>query len=364
MKKFLSVFLSICLVYITIIPAADASLRIRKWRLNQSNNTQNFNYQSYQTYNHPQVYQNSGNTYYFSPNYISGYTYYSYPTPWYYLYNINPPDTPIIGEWKYYFSPIFVQGYTYYSTPVPGYYYYFPTTIVNNYENSMDYNHSLVHNRWMICVNINGNYQCNNNSYRPLYSTYPGCSSPDIIIGGQIWASCNALNRNGGSSSKSGWFFAWDIKSSFISYNGINTTLEWIGKQTWEKSWNIGPCANGYRLPTRGEWETLRSYARANWSSVASLISLPQNGAYQWYRNTNGDIVVSGRLPVDAAYWASSQIGERSMVMHIGSSYAGYNTSGTDYGYAYTGYQWTYTDTGLQLIESTTGELANVRCIR
>ena len=48
------------------------------------------------------------------------------------------------------------------------------------------------------------------------------------------------------------------------------------------------------------------------------------------------------------------------MVMHIGSSYAGYNTSGTDYGYAYTGYQWTYTDTGLQLIESTTGELANV----
>ncbi len=74
--------------------------------------------------------------------------------------------------------------------------------------------------------------------------------------------------------------------------------------------------------------------------------------------------MVSGRLPVDAAYWASSQIGERSMVMHIGSSYAGYNTSGTDYGYAYTGYQWTYTDTGLQLIESTTGELANVRCIR
>lgn len=51
--------------------------------------------------------------------------------------------------------------------------------------------------------------------------------------------------------------------------------------------------------------------------------------------------------------------------MHIGSTYAGYNTTATEYGYVNNnGYQWTYTDTGLELIASTTGELANVRCIR
>lgn len=364
MKKISSVFLSICIIFITFIPVADASVRIRNWRLNQSNTIQTPYHQQYQTYNQSQIYQNGGNSYYFSPNYVSGYTYYSYPTPWYYLYNTQLQDAPMIQEWKYYFSPIFVQGYTYYSTPTPWYYYYFPTTGIYKYENVINNTHEPIRNGWMICISTNGDYRCSNNSYRPIYSTYPGCSSPDIVIGAQIWASCNALNRNGGSPSKSGWFFAWERNASFISYNGVSTSLEWMGKQTLEKSWNIGPCANGYRLPSRGEWETLRSYARANESSVASLISLPQNGAYQGYRNTNGDIVVSGRLSVDAAYWSSSQNGEIPMVMHIGSSYAGYNTSGTDYGYRYTGYQWTYTDTGLQLIESTTGELANVRCIR
>jgi hypothetical protein len=163
---------------------------------------------------------------------------------------------------------------------------------------------------------------------------------------------------------KTGWFFAGDRESSFTSNNGSSTALEWMGKQTRESSWNVGPCATGYRLPTRSEWETLQSYARAGSTSIASLISLGQNGSYQGSRNTNGDIVITGRLSASAAYWSSSVDGGVPIVMHVGSTYAGYNTTGTDYGYVNNGYQWTYGDTGLALLRSTTGELANVRCIK
>ncbi len=369
MKKILSIFLSICFILISITPVVDASVRIRKWRLNQLNTDYAPYYQPVQNYTYQQINQNPGNTYYFSPNYVSGYTYYSWPTPGYYLYSTNPVNTVVnIQEGKYYFSPTFIQGYTYYSTPTSWYYYYLPTTVVssynNTYNNTPNYNHYPYNNANMICTIINGNYRCANSSYGSMYSTYPGCSSPDIVIGGQIWASCNALDRNEGSTTKSGWFFAGDREASFVAYNANNTALEWMWKQTRESSWNKWPCATGYRLPNRGEWETLQSYARANESSIADLISLPQNGAYQGYRNTNGDIVISGKLSANAAYWSSSVNGNIPMVMHVWSSYAGYNTTGTDYGYTYTGYQWTYSDSGLQLLESTTGELANVRCIR
>ena len=70
------------------------------------------------------------------------------------------------------------------------------------------------------------------------------------------------------------------------------------------------------------------------------------------------------RLSVAGAYWTRTYDGDTSIIMHIGSSYAGYNTTGTDYGYANRGYDWNLTDTGLELLRSTTSELANVRCIK
>lgn len=39
--------------------------------------------------------------------------------------------------------------------------------------------------------------------YVSYQSKYPGCSKADIIIGGQVWASCNALDKNTGSDSRS-----------------------------------------------------------------------------------------------------------------------------------------------------------------
>jgi hypothetical protein len=245
MKKTLVSILSIVFLFVTIAPIADASSRVRR----TLRNTQVTPYNSYSqvpVYQSPyyqppaQVYPTSaGSTYYYSPNYVQGYTYYSTPTPGYYYYN-GIPSLPIVqpsvAQGQYYFSTNYIQGYTYYSTPNPGYYYYFATTTTanSNYNNTPSYNNSN-----MICTIINNVYQCMNNSYGPIYGTYPGCSAADIVIGGQIWASCNALDRNVGSTAKSGWFFAGDRESSFTSYNGSNTALEWMGKQTRESSWSI-----------------------------------------------------------------------------------------------------------------------------
>jgi hypothetical protein len=224
-----------------------------------------------------QVYSTSaGSTYYYSSNYVAGYTYYSTPTPGYYYYSNIPTQTApstATQQGQYYFSPNYIQGYTYYSTPTAGYYYYYNTTTANQ----NNYYQTPQNNSNMICTVINNMYQCTQNSYGPVSSTYPGCSSADIVIGGQIWASCNAVDRNAGSTNRSGWFFAGDTQSTFTAYNGSNATLEWMGKQTQAGAWTTGPCASGYRLPNRGEWEVLQSYARANSSTIANLIGLQSN---------------------------------------------------------------------------------------
>ena len=123
-------------------------------------------------------------------------------------------------------------------------------------------------------------YQNVPSSYGYTYTNpgYPGCGRSDIIIGGQSWASCNVAESSNGSSSVSGWFFANDLRASFLSSNGQGTRLEWQGKVIPVANWGDGPCASGYRLPTRGEWETALYYARQNSVSVTTLLNLPQNG--------------------------------------------------------------------------------------
>ena len=386
MQKIISILISICLLFVTLAPVADASVRIRKGRNTQT--TPYYPSPVYQSPYHSQyqapAYQNPyyqvpiyqipvqvthtsvGSTYYYSANYVAGYTYYSVPTPGYYYYtNIPQATTQTYNtqQGQYYFSPTYIAGYTYYSSPNAGYYYYFNTTTNNNSYYNNNY-YQTPHNNNQICTVINNVYQCMNNAYGPVSSTYPGCSTADIVIWGQIWASCNALDRNAGSTNRSGWFFAGDTQSTFTSYNGSNATLEWMGKQTQVGAWTTGPCASGYRLPNRGEWEVLQSYARANSTTIGSLISLQSNWGYQASRNSGWDVSLTSRLPVSAAYWTSTMDGGTPTVLHIGSSYAGYNTTGTDYGYVNNSYQWAYTDTGLTLQRSTTGELANVRCMR
>jgi hypothetical protein len=171
-----------------------------------------------------------------------------------------------------------------------------------------------------------------------------------------------------GSDDRSGWFFANDMYSSFVGYNGLGNRIEWQGKVIPESNWNDGPCAEGYRLPTRGEWETARYYARLNNTSLKSLLSLPLNGAYRGYKDSNSDVRLEARYDVDGAYWSSTveynNGGYFPVVLHFNSSYAGYRTDGTDYSYSSNSYRWQYTDTGLELVGGTSSELANVRCIK
>jgi hypothetical protein len=201
-----------------------------------------------------------------------------------------------------------------------------------------------------------------------IFSAYPGCNAPDIIVGGQQWASCNLKTRTIGASDRSGWFFPNDLYETFASYNWLGTRLEWQGKTLPISNWWDGPCASGYRIPTRSEWETALYYARLNNTSVANLLSLPQNGGYRGYKDSNGDVRLESRSDVTGAYWSSTveynNGGYFPVAVFLGSSYAGYRIDGTYTTYQQNGYSWQYTSVGLSLVGGTSSDLANIRCIK
>lgn len=195
---------------------------------------------------------------------------------------------------------------------------------------------------------------------------YPGCSTSDLMIGGQVWSSCNSLTKNKGSEQKSGWFMAGDKLPTFLSYNGWGSRLEFQRKVSQTDRYS-GPCASGYRVPTRGEWETAIYYARLNGVTLASLLSLPHNGSYRAFRDSDGDIMVESRDSVLGAYWSSTYdniYGARPTILHLGANYRGYRMDGTDGAYQEESYKWQYGETGLELVGGEETEMANVRCIR
>lgn len=210
MKKLLSVLVMLILGLISVLPTADAAVRLR--RQTPRVQVQQPYYSQQPQYYIPQYQtpQNTGNLYYFSTTPQAGYTYYSTPLPGYYYYGSTPVQAQsVIEQGRYYFSTSYVAGYTYYPTPTPGYYYYLGKTSVNPNTYSPTYTYNPLYNSGnTICVIINGGYQCTNNTTVPNGSTYPGCASQDILIGGQIWASCNVTDLRGASAGRSGWFFA------------------------------------------------------------------------------------------------------------------------------------------------------------
>lgn len=338
MKKILALLVFFFMFSSILIQTADASTRIRK--KTPARYTANQNY------------------------YIPA------PSPVYY----GTPYTTYNGvtTQTYYFSQTYIQGYTYSSTPTPGYYYY-PNVNTNNIVQiipagvSSHYYTPQNYTAGTATVNVYNNgqyYYPNNYPYAATSATYPGCNKSNIIIGGQQWASCNATDKGTSSSNQSGWFFGGDTQSSFLSYNGMGNSLAWQGRQTRSASWTHGPCADGYRLPTRGEWETAIYYARQNGVSLATLLGLSYNGGFYGYRDSEGNVTLSSRADVNGAYWTSTLEGSTPTILHLASGYAWYRTDGTDYSRSNDSARWVYTDTGLHLMQSTYSELANVRCIK
>ncbi len=116
MNKILSSFFVFVFLFVTIAPVADASSRVRgTLRNTQTMYTPYYQAPAYQTYySQPtQVYPTSaGSTYYYSSNYVAGYTYYSTPTPGYYYYSNIPTQTQTsyaTQQGQYYFSPNYIQ---------------------------------------------------------------------------------------------------------------------------------------------------------------------------------------------------------------------------------------------------------------
>ena len=274
----------------------------------------------------------------------------------------------------YYYSQTYLQGYTYSSTPTPGYYYYPNSTNTNSvvqiipaHSNSNHYYTPQNYTPGSAAVTVYSNgqyYYPGNYTYVTTVASYPGCNKSNIIIGGQEWSACNSIDRNTSSSQQSGWFFAGDMQSTFLSYNGMWNSLAWQGKQTRNSSWTQWPCAEGYRIPTRHEWETAIFYARQNGKTLATLLGLPYNGAFYGYRDSDGNVTLSNRADVNWAYWTSTIDGSNPTILHLASGYAGYRTDGTDYSRSYNSTRWQYGETGLSLIQSNYSEIANVRCIK
>ncbi len=192
---------------------------------------------------------------------------------------------------------------------------------------------------------------------------YPGCSTGDMVIGGQVWASCNALTKGKGSDLKTGWFLSGDRYSTFISYTGLGSRLEFQKKQT-QTDIPAGPCAKWYRVPNRGEWETAIYYSRLNGTNVATLLGLPYNGGYRTFRDSDGDIMIEARTDFLGAYWSSTYEDiwwTRPVVLHLGTRS---RMDGTDGVYRENSYKFQYGENGLELVGGEETEMANVRCIR
>jgi hypothetical protein len=206
-------------------------------------------------------------------------------------------------------------------------------------------------------------------SYAAWSQSYPGCGAWDIIVGEQIWASCNAVGRGEGSDNFSGWFGWGQTLPILTSINGRSTLYEGItrAKSSSTTDWSRGPCASGYRIPTRYEWEDVILNARRNNSSVATLLKLPLNGAKLITRDKKGNITGLKSINYEGSYWTSSSEnipGRSPMIMHIGQSYGYSKYDGTESSISNTGYEWKWNENGKELVERSMDEVANVRCIR
>ncbi|MDP2103350.1 MAG: InlB B-repeat-containing protein, partial [Candidatus Gracilibacteria bacterium] len=190
---------------------------------------------------------------------------------------------------------------------------------------------------------IGGN--CNDSVTKVLVVTapqYPGCSIPDIPVGGKYWAACNvgasqpstayvasANDSTIGTETTNGKYFQWGENVAWDYDGGVTST----DNCTWNRDtqacgasalgawsatvsdvtsggvdrWNDwsttdtrGPCAPNYHVPTQTEWNIVYTTLGSTRNTLASTLKLPMAGS-RYY--TDGSLVVQSFY---ASYWSSS----------------------------------------------------------
>lgn len=185
-----------------------------------------------------------------------------------------------------------------------------------------------------------------NSSFAYMNYNYPWCWNDDIVIWGQVWASCNVIDLKKWNDYQSGWFTYTNARSLFTSVNWN----PYFSKNNTKLRSKLSPCAEWYRLPNQWEWATAENYAKLNNTNIESLLRLPLNGWYIAMRDDRWSQIIDERLNVYGSYWTSTYIGDKKLVYHIWSLYAWYRTNGSDLSYKNVS-TWRY-------------EVANIRCIR
>ncbi|MFB0965338.1 MAG: FISUMP domain-containing protein [Patescibacteria group bacterium] len=191
-------------------------------------------------------------------------------------------------------------------------------------------------------------------------TTYPGCDTQDIYFTGanQYWAACNvgAYTKFSGyvasgndspaaTASSAGMFFqwgenvAWDFSSGLTANNnctwdrnsqscgGMGPVSSWPSSVSdttnggsdrwydWSANDKQGPCAPGYHVPTRTEWNAAITAAGSNRNTLVSTLKLPMAG----YRKDIGTFTSNGNV---GQYWTSSPGSESTVgsYVNIGTS--------------------------------------------
>ncbi|EKD44512.1 MAG: hypothetical protein ACD_71C00114G0010 [uncultured bacterium (gcode 4)] len=133
-------------------------------------------------------------------------------------------------------------------------------------------------------------------------SQYPGCDKSDIKIWNQIWSSCNIGSNKAGTWTESYgksivfWSDKWFKEFNLVElYMHQEDALGWKNKQ--------GPCANGYNIPSKKDWDTLfynlncNSFSSVCLKKVLNTLVLPQ----AWFYEVG--TLLKEHLIDSSAYW-------------------------------------------------------------
>ncbi|NRH21172.1 hypothetical protein HOO68_03950 [Candidatus Gracilibacteria bacterium] len=142
-----------------------------------------------------------------------------------------------------------------------------------------------------------------------IASQYPGCDTPDIVLGDKVWAACNVGSNIAGFGAESyGSYYQWGRNDTGFTVITENSPYDW--QQSNGNSWgdttntNVarqGPCAIGYHIPTQTEWMRAIEYSGDKYNNnIGGILKLPFAG---WRGFDNAEYYGQGGI---GTYWSSS----------------------------------------------------------